>query len=185
MRMRIHLEVPVFRQETGYECGSTSLKSVLWYHKRRVTAEELRRLCGVRRDGVDHGKLVRGAEKLGATVLAKSGGTLAELRGFLRDGLPIIVGWWSRDPEADDVHFQESWPLPERRRRDCGHYSVVSGISDERIWLMDPQQELSRGHWRVVGDTSMTHRDFLEVWYDTDTDRYVRVDRWMMVVRFR
>ncbi len=182
--MRTHLELPIFRQQTGYECGNTSLKSVLWYLGRRRSAKYLRRLCRVRSDGVDHRRVVDAARKLGATVFTKQAGTIADLRWFLRRELPVIVGWWSRDLEAGDLHFCDGWTLAERKRHDCGHYSVVSGVSNRTVTLMDPQQELSRGHWRGVGNVSMSHRAFLDVWYDTDTDRYVKIDRWLMVVNF-
>lgn len=182
--MSCDVRVPVFRQETDYECGNTSLKSVLWYFGRRPSARSLRELCHVRRDGVDHAALIRGACSLGATVFAKSGGTISDLEFFLRRSLPVIVGWWSRDLEAGDVHFREAWSLRERKQRDCGHYSVVCGVGARTVTLMDPQQTYRSGRWRVVGPMSMTRRTFLNLWYDTDTDRYVKVNHWLMVVNF-
>ena len=173
------LEVPVFGQRDA-ECGNTSLKAVLWFHGARLSARELGRLVGVSDEGTDHVGLVRGATAAGANVFERTGGTLAELRWFAERGYPAIVGWWSRD--RGDGHFDPRWTLQERRARDCGHFSVVTEVTERRVGLMDPQWHLRRRRWRVIGRTSMSRADFLAVWYDTDTPRYERVDRWYLVV---
>jgi hypothetical protein len=94
---RIDLRVPVFGQREA-ECGNTSLKSVLWFLGRRISARHLRALAGVTDDGVDHAPLVAAARCAGAAVFERSGGTISELRWFLAQGLPPIIGWWSQDP---------------------------------------------------------------------------------------
>jgi predicted double-glycine peptidase len=176
------LPVPVFGQREC-ECGNTSLKAVLWYHGKRFSARRLGRLAGVTSEGTDHAGLIRAAIWAGArSVFTKRGGTLAELRWLVRAGYPIIVGWWSRGP--GDQHLDMSWPIHVRRERDCGHYSVVTDVTEDRVMMMDPQWHLRDGRWRVVGNCSMPRREFLEAWYDTDTYRYRRIDRWYMVVNF-
>jgi hypothetical protein len=175
------LDVPVFGQRTA-ACGPTSLKAVCWYHGVRLSARRLAALCRLGGDGVDHEPLARAAVATGARVLTHASGTLAELGWFAAAGYPAIVGWWSLAP--GDSHLDPSWTAAERRARDCGHYSVVCGVSREHIWLMDPQRELRGGRWRTVGRRRMATRDFLRVWYDTDTSRHVRVDRWYMVLHY-
>ena len=173
------LEVPVFGQRAS-ECGNTSLKAVLWFHGMRLSARRLGRMVGVSELGTDHHGLVRGALAAGARAFERTGGTVGELGWFARRGYPVIVGWWSR--EEGDAHFDPRWPLGERRARDCGHYSVVSGVTGRTVALVDPQWKLHRGRWRVVGRTRMPRAAFLAVWYDTDGPRYRRVDRWYLVV---
>jgi hypothetical protein len=175
----VALEVPVFGQRAS-ECGNTSLKAVLWFHGLRLSARRLGRMVGLSELGTDHGGLVRGALAAGARAFERTGGTPGELRWFARRGYPVIVGWWSR--EEDDAHFDPRWPLAERRARDCGHYSVVTGVTGRRVSLVDPQWRLRRGRRRVVGHTSMPRAAFLSVWYDTDGPRYRRIDRWYLVV---
>lgn len=176
---RIDLRVPVFSQRKA-ECGNTSLKSVLWFLGKRVSARQLGRLAGATADGIEHARLIEAARRTGFAVFARAGGTVDELRWFLARGLPAIVGWWS--PGLGDAELDNSWSLAERRMRDCGHFSVVSGVDRERILLMDPQRRVRRGRLRVVGRRWMAIRTFCAAWYDTDTARYARVDRWYMVV---
>jgi hypothetical protein len=85
-------------------------------------------------------------------------------------GLPVIVGWWSMG--ADDSHFDRGWSLEERRARDCGHYSVVCGVTATGLVFMDPERDAV---------CEMTEEAFEAVWYDTDGDAYERVSRWYMV----
>jgi ABC-type bacteriocin/lantibiotic exporter with double-glycine peptidase domain len=175
---RIDLHVPVFGQRDA-ECGNTSLKSVLRFFGKRVSAKHLATLAGATDEGIDHAGLVEAARRTGAAVFERAHGSVHELRWFLGQKLPIIVGWWSR--AEGDVDFDERWSLAERRDRDCGHFSVVSGIDHDRILFMDPQWKIRRGRPRIVGRQWMPIREFRKVWYDTDTTRYLRVDRWYMV----
>jgi hypothetical protein len=176
---RIDLHVPVFGQREA-ECGNTSLKSVLWFLGKRISARRLRDLAGVTDDGVDHAPLVAAARHAGTAVFERSGGTIAELRWFLARGLPAIIGWWAQD--AGDAPFDERWSLTERRARDCGHYSVVAGIDQHRILLMDPQWRVHGARRRVVGRRWLPIGELDRAWYDTDTPAYSHVARWYMVV---
>jgi ABC-type bacteriocin/lantibiotic exporter with double-glycine peptidase domain len=173
------LRVPVFGQRTA-ECGNTSLKAVCWFLGRQFSARQLGRLAGLSADGIDHDGLVEAARATGARVVQRRGGSISFLRAALRDGLPPIVGWWSRDDEEPE--FDQRWSLRERRANDCGHYSVVCGIDRARVELMDPQWGYRRGSYGVIGRRWMPIKDFLRAWYDTDTERYIRVDRWSMTL---
>jgi hypothetical protein len=181
IRSTVILDVPVFGQQEA-ECGSTSLKAVVWFHGRRLSAKRLRQLCRVTEEGVDHEALVLGAVATGATVYAKAKGTAAELRWFLVHGYPVIVGWWSMDP--GDAHFDPKWSPQQRLDRDCGHFSVVYGMTKRHVLLMDPQWAPTAGRLRIVGRRRLPMDAFMGVWYDTDTKAYKKVERWYMVVNY-
>lgn len=182
---RIDLRVPVFRQRDA-ECGNTSLKSVLAFLGTRLSARTLALRAGATAEGIEHAGLVAAARSSGADVFERAHGSIAELRWFLAQGLPAIVGWWSPDEveDGDDAAYDERWPLAERRARDCGHFSVICGLDRDRILLMDPLWQIHGGRRRVIGRRWMAIRRFCRRWYDTDTDGYVRVDRWYMVAHF-
>lgn len=176
---RVVLPVPAFAQREA-ECGNTSLKAALWYLGHRVSAAELGRLAGTNREGTEHAGLVAAALACGAAVFERKGGSVDELRFFLRRGLPLVIGWWSR--AAGDAHLDPSWSLAQRRARDCGHFSVVSGIDATRVALMDPDPQLISGRWRAVPRRWMLLSEFRRVWYDTDTPAFRLVEAWYMVV---
>lgn len=166
---KLVLDVPAFRQREA-ECGNTSLKAALWHLGSRLSARKLRDLSRCTDEGTNHDGMIDAARAAGYEVEAGAGGTIAGLRRHLRRGHAPIVGWWAMEPDSE--HFRSSWTLAERRARDCGHFSVVSGVDATRIRLMDPSPGAHR--W-------MRQRDFLDVWYDTDTDAYELVRRWYMV----
>ncbi len=170
--MGTRLPVPQFRQRTA-ECGNTALKSVCWYHGRRVSARRLGALAGLTAEGIDHDGMIAAAMATGAIVDAGDRGTIALLAGYLARRLPVIVGWWARGP--GEPAFDERWSLDQRRVRDCGHYSVVCGLDRTRIHLIDPSR---------TSPVARRIEVFEAAWYDTDTPAYRRVDRWYMVVRY-
>ena len=178
---RVVLDVPVFGQREA-ECGNTSLKAVCHYFGRRYSARGLGRLAHLTADGIDHGDLVKAAQATGAVTTVTKNGTLGQLHRALSLGIPPIIGWWSRD--VGDLDFNPGWSLRERRHRDCGHYSVVCGMDDSRVLIMDPQWGDRRGRYGVLGHRWMNKKEFMRNWYDTDTDRYVRVTRWSMLVSY-
>lgn len=182
-KSRLELPVPVLTQRDA-ECGNTSLKAVLAYRGRRVSAARLAELAGTNDEGTEHAGLVRAARLCGAAVFERSGGSprsaLAEVRWFLERGHPLLVGWWSQVDGAPA--FDPKWTLAQRRANDSGHFSVVTGLDATRVQLMDPEARLREGRWRAIGRRWMPRAEFLRVWYDTDTPRFRPVARWYMVV---
>lgn len=179
---RVSLAVPCFTQRDA-ECGNTSLKAALAHLGLRFSARRLGQLAGTNEEGTEHANLIEAARRCGVAVFARSGGapgrSLAELRGFLRRGLPAIIGWWSRAEGAP--HFDPRWTLAERRAHDSGHFSLITGTAPGRVLLTDPEARLVHGRWRAIGRRWMSDDAFLRVWYDTDTPKFRYVARWYMV----
>jgi len=181
------LPVPVFSQADGRSCGTTSLKSVCRFHGKRVSKKTLNALCGLTEDGIDHIPLAKGATKLGAHAFVKAEGTLSELRHFIERGYPVIIGWWSVQPDeaaAGYGPFDPAWDREARAEGDCGHYSVVYHMSEKYVWIMDPQRFMQAGKLVRGGRRRFRIEDFLSAWYDTDGPEYQKVERWYLVVNF-
>jgi predicted double-glycine peptidase len=169
----------VIGQYSSYSCGNTCLAAVVQYFGKPYSPRELRVLAKTTKDGTDHATLVTGALATGATVFERENGTLAELAEFVSRGLPVIVGWWSMDP--DSKHFNQRWDLRERKRRDCGHFSVLRGTTPGKFLFMDPQDDFDG---QTTGYCEMPAEEFEAVWYDTDGHDYKKVNRWYMVLNY-
>ena len=177
---RLRLNV---RGQDDATCGATSLWMILDYLNCEVTHEGIVDLTNTSHEGANHEDLVHGALQTGATVFEKAGGGLDELAEFCRNGLPCLFGWWSIDETIADhaEHFSHDWSDEERSRRDCGHFSVVAGVSSSSVWIVDPQND-SEG--RLVGNRKVPAPTFEEFWYDTDTADLILINRWYMVASF-
>lgn len=166
------LAVPRIEQATGFECGNTSLAAVAQFYGQSTTPAEFAGLAKTRTVGTDHADMIAAARAAGAQVEAKANGTLDELAAWIAQGVPVIVGWWSMEPGDRDWRRRAR---RLRRKKDCGHYSVVVDVTDTAVRLMDPQEDPRE---------QFTREEFLRVWYDTDTHRYVKVARWFLAMRF-
>jgi len=173
------LDVPAIGQETGWECGNTCLAAVAGFFGRNLDPAAFARLAGTTRLGTDHDNMRQAAIASGAIAEAKPGGTIAELAAWLERGVPPIVGWWSMEP--GDRHWRRRWNRRVRRKKDCGHYSVVKGIDANTIVLMDPQDDGTGHTW---SDHRIDRATFDRLWYDTDTSRYIKTTRWFLAIRY-
>ena len=161
------LKVDPFRQKPGY-CGPASLKIVLGFLGVKITEKKLALISGCTQScGIGAEGLVCAAQKLGFRARMKDFSDLEDIREWVnRKKIPVIVDWFAFEG---------------------GHYSVVSGIDKENIYLEDP----SLGHRRALKLST-----FMRLWFDFPSNylrskdeliirRMIIVDRRTRDERFR
>jgi predicted double-glycine peptidase len=119
--------------------------------------------------GVSPNAIVRYLRKLGHRCSVRFEMTVEQLERFTRRGHPVIVAYqeWAHRPST--VDYSICW--------DNGHYSVVVGVVDDHVILVDPS---SRRHKRKLDSQS-----FIAKWRDIETrgDKILRVySRWGVAV---
>lgn len=131
------LKVDPFRQKPGY-CGPASLKIVLGFLGVNITEKKLALISGCTpSSGIGAKGLLDAAQKLGFRARMKDFSDLEDIREWVnRKKIPVIVDWFAFEG---------------------GHYSVVSGIDRENIYLEDP----SLGHRRALKLST-----FMRLWFD-------------------
>ncbi len=125
------LPVPIVRQSLDYTCGAAALLSTLFYWRVYDGREgELLDVTETRPlDGAPPQGLVKGAEKFGLKAYFREGVTIEDLRASLVRGDTVIL----------DI---QAWPdkpgLPWSRRREDGHYVVLTALDAKYAYFMDP-----------------------------------------------
>ena len=100
---------PVLQMEAT-ECGAASLAMILGYYGKTVTLEELRRECGVSRNGVNAKSIVRAARFHGLQTRALR----VNLEGVKKLKMPAVLHW------------------------NMDHFLVLCGFSRKGAVLADP-----------------------------------------------
>lgn len=145
---KVFLNVQHFQETLHADmCGPASLKIVMDYYGVNKTEKELAELTKlVPGLGVNDKNIADAAKALGFKVEVKNESSFADIEGWLNKGVPVIVDWFTRGrQDYDDSEVAD------------GHYSVVTGLDDEYIYLQDPE---------IGGERKIEREDFSKVWFD-------------------
>ncbi len=104
-------KVPVVMQMEALECGAASLAMILAYYGKWIPLEQVRRDCGVSRDGSNARNILRAARSYGLTAK----GYRYEPEALKKDGkFPCIIHW------------------------NFNHFVVLNGFKENKAVLNDP-----------------------------------------------
>lgn len=164
------LPVPIVSQAHPWSCGAAALMSALLYFgvfddpESRLDAE----LAVTRERGTSVENIVAEAHRFGLEAQARTGLTVEELDREMGRGAVVIVALqaWADHPVAD---WKANW--------EDGHYVVIVGVSDDRVYVMDPSIRTGYGY--------LPRADFVDRWHDYDLagDRKTVYQRLGIVIR--
>ena len=106
-----HVKVPLIMQMEYVECGAASLAMILAYHGKYVPLEQVRRDCGVSRDGSKASNLMTAAENYG---LVAEGYRWSVESVMTKAHIPCIIHW------------------------NMAHSVVLRGFGKNKAYLNDP-----------------------------------------------
>ncbi|OPY48846.1 MAG: Peptidase C39 family protein [Methanosaeta sp. PtaU1.Bin112] len=159
--------MPDTRQSTEYSCGAASLQAVLGYWGRDIGEEDIREMLNTNEEsGTYPDDIIRVAKALGLEADYNENMTLADLTGYVAQGIPVIVdcqAW--RSVSQCNESWADTWHN--------GHWMVVIGIDERNVTLEDPY---------ILGDRgTMSREEFEARWHnvrgldETDTVKQIHM----------
>jgi predicted double-glycine peptidase len=143
--------LPMIRQGTPYTCGVAALQSVLAYYGEDWREDSLaHELKSTPEDGTDYHEIVRFAQSKGISVEVVEGMTLDTLKRHIAARKPVVVAFQAWGDKSD---YSNDW--------DDGHYSIVIGLDDKNVYLMDPS---TAGNYTFIAIP-----EFMARWHDSYT----------------
>jgi predicted double-glycine peptidase len=148
------IPIPLIRQSTNYTCGVAALQSILYAYANKDYREDrlAKKLKATSEDGTDHREIVAVAREFGFEARAEQNMGLEKLKSYVDNGIPVIVAIQAWCGEEGQVDWKHRW--------DDGHYCVVVGYDEERLFFMDPS---TPGNY-----TYIPVQEFLDRWHDID-----------------
>jgi predicted double-glycine peptidase len=149
------LPVPLISQAHPWSCGAAALMAALVYFGVFDEAESVLDvdLHVNPEDGTRVENIVAEARRFGLRAEARVDQSLDDLSRALSRGAVVIaaIQAWPTDKIAD---WRTDW--------EDGHYVVVVGLLNDRVYVMDPSVR--------TGYAYLNRNDFLTRWHDSDVD---------------
>ncbi len=124
-------------------CGPASLEIVLRYYGKNKDQNELKKLLGSNiLMGTSNNKMIEISRNLGFESQLKTNSSVKEIKELISQKIPPIIGWIT--PEG------------------ASHYSVVQGIDEKNIFIVDPELNKIR-KFRI--------NDFSKRWLDVNWEK--------------
>lgn len=163
-----------YLQKKNYDCGAGAAGIVLLnFGIPKVNHNRIMSSLEVKRSGTEPENLVKFFKRRGFDVFSTEGATVSDLRreiGWKR--LPVIL-------------YQGSGTKEEISQLEGGHYSVVAGIGNKYIYLLDPG--IGEDFGNGIGWNKLSLSTFDRRWRDkwNENGKEVLVIRWMLSVGLR
>lgn len=162
-------KVVAFEQTTNFDCGVASVQSI-YASLTGIELDEMVlrvRLLTNKEQGTDSEEIKKFLEEKGLVVSEKENMTIEDIRSELGLGRLCLVVYqaWGTEKEYQEL--------------ESGHYSVIYGVDDRNVYLLDPS--IHKDYGFGVGKRKLSLERFLANWRDKNSKGRV-YNRWCLSV---
>lgn len=149
------IKLTPFKQTDSSRCGPASIKMILDYYGIDASEDEICEKCGHSFElGCTDFQMKSALESYGLNVEIKNNAKLSDLELYEYLRIPVIVDW-----------FSPGYQKPDPDGMPNGHSSVLIGVDNEYVHLMDPE---------MGGPRKIEKNEFMRVWFDWRHDPYLQ-----------
>jgi len=148
------LKLRKYKQSDDSLCGPASIRIVLSYYGIKASEEEIaKRSKHTYERGTNDTNMKKAVESYGLSCKIKNNSSFEDIKYYLAQEIPLIVDWFTGDATENGT--------PN------GHSSVVAGINDNYIFLLDPWDGKIK---------KLPKEDFERVWFDWKRTKTIHVN---------
>jgi len=151
------LKIPNVRQSNDYSCGVACLMSILaYYDKFDGNENDLgKKLKTTYEEGTEPDNIVKVAKEYGLKSYIKEHCTIDDLKKFVENKIPVIISYQAWTNRKRNINWQKI--------ESDGHYSVLIGIDDDKVYFSDPSL------LNKIGFLSI--KELMDRWHDEGYER--------------
>lgn len=145
------IDFPEVRQSKDYTCGVSVLQALLYYYGFSYREDKLEKLVKSNEySGTTPSNIIQFCQKIKVKTREIYNMTMDDIIYFIKNNIPIIV---AMQAWGNHKNYKKIW--------DCGHYSVIIGINDDKLIFEDPS---------IIGKGYIPIDEFFERWHDIDSN---------------
>jgi ABC-type bacteriocin/lantibiotic exporter with double-glycine peptidase domain len=153
----LFIKLPIITQCNESSCGVACVQSILSHYNIGTYQEELySKLKLDKENGIEIKNIIKFFKTNNFDVHVKTNTSINDIKQFLKNKIPVLTVFQAW--KSDNIKSWSSiW--------DCGHYSVIIGIDNNNIYMMDPMIIGSYGYIPID--------EFEERWHDIDVHKHI------------
>lgn len=144
--------------QTQNDCGPASIAMILNFYGENLTTNQVFEKTGAGSGLIGIDEMVKAIQAFGYTCFRKTQSSVAELKSYLDQGLPVIAL----------VHYGSLGATVQDKKFKGGHFFVVVGYRDDGYFVNDPN------FWEPLRKDGDHHfypkADFEKAWNDANLD---------------
>lgn len=153
-------------QTTNYSCGAACSAIILRYYGYVGKEEKLIKSLNVDpKSGVDPKTIVDFFRRKKFKIKQKYEASLEDIESYIDKSWLIIVAYQDHAFRPSEIDYASSL--------DNGHYAVINGYDNDKIWFVDPSTSKP--------NKSIKKEEFLKRWRDIDVNFKI-YHRWMIAI---
>jgi len=161
------INVPIIYQCNNSACGIACVQSILGFYDNHIYQEELyNELKFDKNEGTYIDNIINFFNKNNYECYHKVDTNINTIKNLIKNGIPVLTVFQAWNNKKN-INWRDEW--------NSGHYSIIIGIDDNNIYMMDPSIQGNYGYIPI--------KDFISRWHDYDNKK--KYKQWICAIYYK